>query len=263
MPHLTANGISLHHRFDGPSQGSVVMLSNSLASTLAMWDGQIAPLTAAGFRVLRYDHRGHGESEAGEGDYTITQLTDDALALLDALRIDRVHFCGLSLGGFIGQELGARHGDRLLSLTLCDTASQVSPATMWEERIAAVRAGGMAAVVDATLDRWFTQPGQARLPGPVGEVRKMILGTSVAGFCGCAAAIRDMDLGESNRAVATPTLIVVGEHDPATPVEAARGIQSRIRGAGLTVIPAAAHMPNIEQADAFNDTLLGWLEKNS
>ncbi len=212
--------------------------------------------------MLRYDSRGHGASAAPEGPYTMELLAADAVGLLDALGLDAVHFCGLSKGGMVGQMLGARYAGRVRSLVLCDTAAHIPGGEeVWNERMRAVREGGMAAVVDATIDRWFTKPGQARLADEVGRVREMILGTPVEGFCACCEAIRDMDQRESIRTITTPTLVVVGEEDPGTTVAMAQEIQQRIPGAGLVVLPEAAHFANMEQAEPFNAALVGFLEK--
>ncbi len=261
MSQIQANGITLNYRWDGPKEGPVVMLSHSLGADLTMWEPQVAPLTAAGFRLLRYDHRGHGGSVAPDGAYTIEQLAADALGLLDALGLTQVHFCGLSMGGMVGQVLGARHGHRLHSLALCSTSSHMPPPEVWNERIQLVGAKGLAAVVDATIDRWFTQPGQQRLPEAIQKIRATYLKTPAAGFLGCCAAIRDLDLRETIRAITTPTLILVGEHDQGTPVAHARFIHERIATSRLVVIPDAAHLQNLEQAEIFNRTLLGFLEE--
>ena len=260
MPHLDANGIGHHYRWDGPEDGPVVMLSNSLASNLSMWEPNVPALTGAGYRVLRYDSRGHGNTAAPDGPYTMELLAADALGLLDALGLERVHFCGLSKGGMIGQTLGASHGDRLRSLTLCDTAA-VSPLP-WDERIASTRAGGMETVVDGTLERWITPEGRANMPEWVEKIRAMILSTPVEGYCGSIAAIRDMDQRESIRAITTPTHVIVGEEDFGTPVEAARLIHERIAGSKLTIVPKAAHLSNVDQPAVFNDALLGFLKSN-
>ena len=262
MPSIDVNGTSLHYRFDGPEDGTVVLLSNSLASNHTMWDLQVPALTGAGYRVLRYDSRGHGQSAAPQGAYTMETLCEDARALLDALGLDQVHFCGLSKGGMVGQMLATKHGDRLRTVTLCDTSSYMGPADTWQGRIDATSAGGMEAVVDATIDRWFTKPGQARIPEEVEKVRGMILGTPVQGFQGCCMAIRDMDQRESIKSISTPTLVIVGEDDPGTTVEMAQQIQASIAGARLVVLPEAAHLSNIEQPVGFNGALLGFLAQH-
>ena len=259
MPFVDVAGTTLNFRFDGPEQGPVVMLSNSLASDLTMWEAQVPNLVAAGYRVLRYDTRGHGHSAVPEGPYTIELLTTDAVGLMDELGLDKVHFCGLSMGGMIGQMLGTSYGDRLLSLILCSTSAHIGPRDIWDERIASVTRKGMNAVVDATIDRWFTTAGQARLPEAVEKVRQGILSTPVDGFCGCCAAIRDMDQRESIRTISTRTKVIVGEHDPGTPVSAAQLIHERIAFSELRIISDAAHFVQVEQADAFNETLLAFL----
>ena len=263
MPNIDVNGTNLHYRFDGPEQGQVVMLSNSLASTLAMWEPQIAPLTGAGYRVLRYDSRGHGLSASPEGPYTIEQLAGDVVALMDGLGLARVHFCGLSIGGMVGQMLGTHYGDRLISLTLCDTAAQMPPKEMWDDRITAVRAAGIASLADGLADLRITKSGQTRLPEEVNRIREMIVNTPAEGFCACCAAIRDMDQRASIRAIATPTKIIVGDQDVPTPVTESQFIHEQVTASTLTVFPDAAHQSNLEQAEAFNATLLGFLQQRA
>lgn len=259
MPQATVNGTMLNYRFDGPAGGDVIMFSNSLASDLAMWDPQVPPLSEAGYRVLRYDGRGHGRSAVPPGPYSIEMLASDAIGLADFLGLKKFHFCGLSLGGMVGQMLGALHGGRLISLTLCDTSSFMANREVWEERFKLVRTAGMAGVVAATIDRWFTKAGQARIPDEVEKVRQMILGTPVEGYCGCGAAICELDLRETIRGISTRTLVMVGEQDPGTPVSAAEFIHSRIRSSILRIVPDAAHFVNVEQTGRFNKTLLKFL----
>ncbi len=260
MQALEVNGITINARVDGPPDGDPVLLSNSLSSALGMWDAQAEALVGAGYRVVRYDSRGHGGSDAPAGEYTLAQLGYDALGVLDALGVERAHFCGLSKGGMVGQWLGTHHGDRLITLTLCDTAAHVPPADMWEQRIAGAREGGMGALVDATIERWFTPAGRESLADDVTRIREMILATPVDGFCGCCAAIRDMDQRAAIGAIAVPTLVVVGEHDPSTTPDAARFIHSQIAGSELVILPQAAHLSNVEQAGPFNAALLGFLD---
>jgi len=262
MPEVHANGITMHYELMGHPDAPVVMLSNSLGTRLEMWDAQI-PMLDERHRILRYDTRGHGRTEAPDGEYSITQLADDARALLDALQIDKVHFCGLSMGGMIGQKLGADHGERLLSLTLCSTACRMAPKEMWDERIRTAREGGMKHLVDATVERWFTEPFRAAPRAEVDAVRTMILNTPAQGYAGCCAAIRDMDLCEEIRRISVPTLILVGDKDPSTPPEKARETKARIHGAELRIIPEAAHLLNIEQPVAFNHALEAFLGRVS
>ncbi len=262
MPLTEVNRTIINYRFDGPEEGTVVMLSNALASDLTMWDMQIPALVEAGYRVLRYDSRGHGQSAVPEGPYSIELLVKDAVGLMDTLGLEKVQFCGLSKGGMVGQMLATQYGDRLHSLVLSSTSACMSPREIWDERIEMVRKSGMQAVVDATIDRWFTKAGQVLLPLDVDKVRRSILNTSVNGFCACCAAIRDMDQRDSIHSISTRTLVVVGEDDPSTPVSAADVIHERITSSELLVISDAAHLVNVEKASVFNKVLLNFLEKN-
>jgi 3-oxoadipate enol-lactonase len=259
MPLANVNDTRLNYSFAGPAQGPVVMFSNSLASNLNMWDTQVTALVEAGYRVLRYDSRGHGLSAVPAAPYAMEMLAADAVGLMDHLRLEKVHFCGLSKGGMVGQMLGTHHKDRLLSLTLCDTAAQLPPREIWDERIAAARKQGMQALAGAFIDRWFTKPGQKRLPVEIEKARRAISNTPVEGFCGCCVAIQNMDQRESIRAISTRTLIMVGEHDPGTPVSAAEFIHDRIAASELKVISDAAHFINVEQSDIFNEALLAFI----
>lgn len=261
MPRLTLPHVTLNYLLDGPAAGPLVMLCNSLSSNLSMWDAQVPALHAAGWRVLRYDARGHGDSTVAQGATAIADLAGDALALLDHLAVERVHFCGLSLGGMTGQWLGTHHASRLHSLALCATAAYMGPADLWNQRIAAVAEGGMAAVADATIARWFTANSQQRMPAAVARVREGILCTSVTGYSACCAAIRDMDQRESIAAITLPTAVLVGANDPSTPVSAAELIHQRIKGSSLTVIPDTQHFFNVEDPASFNAALLGFLRR--
>lgn len=260
MPTVQANGIDIHYEQDGPADAPVILLSNSLGTRLEMWDPQMGALTQR-YRVVRYDSRGHGRSAAPPGPYTIEMLAADAVGLLDALGIERAHFCGLSKGGMVGQVLGARHGERLRSLTLCATACRLPPKELWDERIRTALEQGMAALADAVVERWFTPGFRAQPTIAVDGVRQMILETPPEGYAACCAAIRDMDLCETIRAIRVPTLVIVGDQDPATPPAMAEEIQTRVPGARLEVIAGAAHLVNIEQAIAFNASLLGFLDR--
>jgi len=263
MPQASVNGTMIHYRMDGPATGPVVMFSNSLASDLTMWDAQAAPLAQAGYRVLCYDSRGHGRSAETPGPYTMETLAADALGLMDFLGLRQIHFCGLSLGGMVGQVLGAQQGKRLRSLTLSDTSAYMPQPEIWADRIETASGSGMQALVETMIDRWFTSAGQKRLPEAMANARRMVLHTQVEGYCSCCAAIRDMDLRPGLPAIKTPTLIMVGEQDQGTPVSAAEFMHDRIASSVLKVIPEAAHLPNVEQAAIFNTTLLEFLGINS
>lgn len=259
MSKAKVNGVNIHYLLEGPDRGKIVMLSHSLASNLDMWSSQAPALVEAGFRVLRYDTRGHGGSEVTPGPYTMEMLADDATGLLDFLGIEKVHFCGLSMGGMVGQLLGARRPERLLSLILSSTSAYMPPAHLWNERIEAVRKGGMETVADATIERWFTGKGRNRMSESVKRVRDLITGTPAEGFCACCEAIRDMDLRDIIPDITTSTLVIVGSLDPGTPVSAAEYICSRIQSSRLKVIPDAAHFVNVEHAETFNEEMIDFL----
>ncbi len=256
---ITANGISINYRFDGPEDGPVVMFSNSLISNYTMWDDQVEAIISAGYRMLRYDTRGHGGTDAPDIPYSITMFVADVIGLLDALSIEKVHFVGLSMGGFIAQLLAAHHSDRLLSVALCDTACVMPPEKLWNDRIAEAQIGGTAALADATLGRWFTPSYHESNPREVGLVREMINSSNVTGYIGCARAIRDMSQCDVLSKIKIPTIVIVGESDPACPVASAEVLHEGIEGSRLMIIKDSAHLPNIQKRDEFNSILLDFL----
>lgn len=256
---ITANGIEMAYDLRGPEGAPIVMFGNSIMCHFTMWNAQAEEFASA-YRVLRYDFRGQGATEVAPGPYSIDLLASDAVALLEVLGGERMHYVGLSLGGFVGQKLATDHPGVLDSLTVCDTATHLPPESMWDERIAAVRNGGMEALVDAFTERWFT-PGFRRAdPAAVGEVRSMILATPVDGFASVATAIKLMDLTGGLARIATPTLVVYGEHDPLAATSHA--IYEGIEGAELAVIGDACHLPNVEKPAAFNAALGGFLARH-
>jgi 3-oxoadipate enol-lactonase len=257
---VTVNGARLAYRFDGPEKGRVVLMSNSLMSSYDMWDWTV-PALADRYRVLRYDTRGHGRSSTPPGPWSIAALADDAAGLLDALGIEAAHFVGLSMGGMVGQQLGARFPARVLSLSLCDTASEMPPRETWEERLAIARSQGIAALAEGTLKRWFTEPFARRSPGDIEKVRAMILGTGVEGYMACAGAIRDMAQTTMLLAITAPTLILTGRQDPATTVAHATVLHRVIAGSRLVILEDAAHLSNIEQPQAFNAALRAFIDE--
>lgn len=257
---VEANGININYRLDGPEDAPIVMLSNSLMSNLTMWDPQMAVLTES-FRVLRYDTRGHGDTDAPSGPYTIQLLAEDVVALLDALKIEKVHFAGLSMGGMIAQYLGANHSERILSLMLCDTASEMPTLEMWNDRISTARDNGIGALLDGTLQRWFTAPFRENDKAAVEKVALMIRTTKTDGYIACASAVRDMSQTSILSRISVPTIIIVGEDDPACTVAQSRVLEEQIKGAKLVIIKNAAHLSNIEKIDEFNDAILGFLNR--
>jgi 3-oxoadipate enol-lactonase len=260
MHTVKINGTEIACRFDGPDGGRVVLMSNSLMADHTMWD-VTAPALAGRYRVLRYDTRGHGGSGTTPGPYSIAMLADDALALLDALGIGKAHVVGLSMGGMIAQQLGARFPERVNSLSLCDTASEMPPRTLWEERFATAKSEGIPGLVEGTLKRWFTPGFIARDPASVDKVRRMILGTGVEGYFGCAAAVRDLAQTTMLLRIKAPTLILVGRDDPACTVEQSTVLKRMIDGSEMVVIENAAHLANIEQPEAFNRALRSFIDR--
>ena len=256
--------ITTNYELSGPKNAAVVMLSHSLGSNLHMWDPQLTALEAA-FQVLRYDTRGHGASDVPDGAYTLDQLVADAVALLDALGIKRVNFTGLSMGGMIAQGIALKHAGRLDRLVLCDT-SAFMPAEaqpIVQERIDAARKEGLPALVDSTLARWFTPPYLQKQGPGVEMIRNIFLTSPVTGYIGCTEAIRRLNyIGDLAR-IKHPTLVMVGQDDPGTPVAAAQAIHERIAGSRLVVIPSASHLSNIEQAGVFNSNLVGFISQAS
>ena len=258
---IKANNIQMNYEFSGKKGAPVVVLSHSLSSSLLMWNPQMDALNPY-FQVLRYDIRGHGDSDAPPGPYTLELLAEDVIKLLEALGIDRVHFVGLSMGGMIGQCLALNYSHRLKSLVLCDTAA-IIPAEaqpLWEERFDKARKKGMEALVEETMERWFTPDFLRQNPPMVGLIRKQILATPVAGYLGCAEAIRKLNYLNRLSEIKLPTLIMVGEDDPGTPVSASQAIHERIPGSKLVILPSARHLSNIEQTEAFNAPLLTFLK---
>jgi len=259
---IEANGIRINCELSGKKDAPVVVLSHSLACSMVMWDPQL-DLLEAHFKVLRFDTRGHGDSDAPRGSYTLEQLVDDAIGLLDALDIDRVHWVGLSMGGMIGQGIALHHSGRLESLVLADTAAIIPDAAqpVWQERIDAARKQGMPAVAESTLERWFTPNYLKQNPPAVEQIRQQIFATPVAGYIGCSEAIRRLNYLDRLSDIQIPTLIMVGADDPGTPVEASEAMQARIKGSNLVVIPEAAHLSNIEQAEVFSTHLMAHLQR--
>ncbi len=259
---IVVNGISVNYTLEGPASGPVITMSNSLASNLSMWEPQLPVLTSR-YRVLRYDTRGHGGTEATAGPYSLDELTDDVHALLQALGVTRTHFIGLSMGGMIGQIMAIKYPQTLQSLVLCDTMSRVPTEAkpMWDDRIHTAETGGMAALVEPTLARWFTEPFRQKGSPVLDQVRTMIRTTPPRGYIGCSHAIAALNLTDHLKAITLPTLIIVGEDDPATPVAASRVIHEQIKGSELVILKSAAHLSNLEQPEAFNQALTAFLSK--
>ena len=256
---VKANGINIHYRIDGPADAPWLMFSNSLATDLSMWDEQTAHFGKR-YRVLRYDHRGHGQSDAPEGRYSFDTLIADAVALMDALSIERTHFCGLSMGGATAMGLAQRHPTRLDRVIVCDSPCASSPASaqQWEERIAIAKSQRMTVLADPTIARWFPAETIAAKPPHLAKIRQMILTTPVNGFIGCAAALADHDFRAAVRTVTRPVLFLVGEKDGTTPA-AMRQLQSELPGSLFVELPGAGHISNLDRPDMFNRAVEAFL----
>jgi 3-oxoadipate enol-lactonase len=258
MPDIKADdGCIIHAEIEGPDNAPVLMLSNSLGTNLHMWDEQVAPFTRH-FRLLRYDRRGHGKSGVPKGPYSMERFGRDVIAVLDGLGIRKINWCGLSMGGMVGQWLGANAGDRVDKLILSNTACYYPDKTMWDARIKLVRENGLAGIVDANMERWFTKAFRDRASQALEKMREMFVATKLEGFIGCGEAIRDMDHRPLLAKISAPTLVIAGRHDPATPLEGNEFICQHIPGAKIAVLDAA-HIANLEQPQAYADTVLGFL----
>lgn len=262
MPHITTgDGCRIAYRFDGPATAPVLLLSNSLGTDLTMWAPQIEAWTRT-FRVLRYDQRGHGASDAPVGAYSMDRLGRDVVELLDALKLDRVHVCGLSLGGMIGQWLGVRAAERLDRLVLANTSGWMGPPSAWDARIALVRDKGMAPLAQASVERWFTPDFVRRAPEVVAAIVSGLEATNPGGYAGCCAAIRDMDMRRTASLITAPTLIIGGLQDPSTPPSQSYALSAVIPDARIEMLEAA-HLSNVEQPDRFADIVLSHLTERT
>ena len=258
MPFATIHNARMFYRLEGNSGRPVLILSHSISTDHAMWDLQVENLLPH-FQILRYDTRGHGASDATAGDYSVEMLGQDILALADTLEISQFAFCGLSLGGAVGQWVAAHAPERVTHLVLANTSPQFVPRTNWETRIAAVTKGGMSAVVDVAMQRFFSPDMLAKQNPHVASIRCVFLGTDPVGYLGCCAALRDMNHLDLLRKIKSPTLVISGERDVATPWTGHGEILAReIPGAKVLHL-AAAHLSNLERPHSFTTALLEFL----
>lgn len=247
----------------GPADAPVLVLSNSLGTTLEMWDAQAAALRSE-FRVLRYDTRGHGASVCNDGPYSFDQLGRDVLAILDALQVQQAHFCGISMGGLTGLWLGVNAGQRLRSLTVANSAARIGVESAWLERAAQVRANGaagMQALAESSPGRWFTPGFAAAQPAVVQRAQAWIASIAPEGYASCCEALAREDLRAAIAAIATPTLLVAGAHDPVTTVADAQAMQAAIAGSQLIELQAS-HLSNLEAPEAFEQALAGFARQH-
>ncbi len=258
MAFMEIDGIALHYQLEGRPDAPYLVLSNSLGTDLGMWAPQM-PALLEQHRVLRYDTRGHGQSGVTPGPYSVAQLGADVIALMDHLGIAKAHFCGLSMGGMTGLWLGANRPERFLSLSLCNTSARIGTPASWNGRIDKVRAEGMAPIVPAVLDRWFTPAWLERAPAELDSVRAMLLRADADGYIANCGAVRDMDQREQLTGITVPTLVIAGTHDLATPPEDGKALAQAMPNARYVELDAA-HLSNYEQADEFTAALTGFLQ---
>ncbi len=257
MPIAAIEGGQIHYRLDGKQGLPVLVLSNSLGTNLSLWDAQIPALTQH-FQVLRYDSYGHGDSEMKIGAYEIDMLSAAVLKLIDGLGIATIHFCGLSVGGLVGQWLALNAGERLGKAVLCNTSARIGSVESWNSRIEAVAAGGVASISDSVLDRWFTPSFRKRQSATVTRIREMLEATSADSYIATCAAIRDADFRNEISRIRVRTLIMSATHDRATPPENGKYMADRILGSKYVELDAA-HLSNVELPEQFSETVLKFL----
>jgi 3-oxoadipate enol-lactonase len=257
MPFAQLGDVRIHYDLTGSSDAPTLVFSNSLGATFSMWDPQM-PIFQKGFRVLRYDTRGHGQSSVTPGPYSIEQLARDVLALLDDLKLERVHFCGLSMGGQTGMWLALNAPARLHKLVLCNTAAKIGSPETWNPRIEAVRRGGPKAVCTAVMERWFSASYRMNSPDSVASTRRMFESANSDGYIANCAAIRDFDAREAIAGIHLPALVIAGTHDVATTPADGRYLADRIAGARYAELNVA-HVSNIEDPEHFSREVSAFL----
>lgn len=260
----SVNGIQINYDLSGKDNGAVVVLSHSLGCNLHMWDAQLSRLKSE-FKVLRFDTRGHGLSDAPSGHYSLSLLRQDVLGLLDALGLEKVHWVGMSMGGMIGQEITINNPERIASLTLCDTGPVMPPDKhqAWKEKINMVRSDGMKSIVRESLEDWFTPEFRSKKLPDLDAIRQQLMSTSVDGYEGCVWAIMGLNFIGRIGEITQPTLIMVGEKDFKVPVKVSQLMHEKISGSELIVIPKAAHLSSVGQPEVFTQYLMEFLRKVS
>jgi 3-oxoadipate enol-lactonase len=259
MPVIDADGCPINVEIAGREGAPMLMLSNSLGTTLEMWEPQLAAFTQH-FRLVRFDRRGHGKSGVPKGPYTMERLGRDVLAILDALGIAKTNWCGLSMGGMDGVWLAANAPERVEKLVLTNTSTYFPDKVAWNDRLKLVAEKGVPAFAAPNMERWFTKGFREREPAAVARIQAMFAATALDGYLGCGAAVRDMDHRDLLAKITAPTLVIAGQHDMATPVAANEFIKNGIAGAQMKVLDAA-HLSNVEQAQAYTDAVLEFLTR--
>ena len=257
MPTLELGDVRLRYEQSGAVSGPVLVLSNSLGSNLHMWD-KVLPWLEKSLRILRYDTRGHGKSSVPPAPYSIEQMGSDLLLLMDHLSIDRVHVCGLSLGGLVSIWLGIHAPERFERMIFANTAARIGTRDVWEQRIAMVQSSGMAVLALQTVERWITPAYREQHPAEMETIRQMLAATDPAGYCGCCATLRDTDLRGEIAAIEAPCLVITGTHDPATPPSDGQAIHSALRNSNYVEFDSA-HLSAWEKAEEFAGAVLAFL----
>jgi 3-oxoadipate enol-lactonase len=253
------SAVAVHHVVTGPEDAPVVVLSNSLGSTMSMWDAQ-ADALAEHFRVVRYDTRGHGGSPVPAGPYDIDDLADDVVALLDTLGVDRAHVVGLSLGGMTGMRLAARNPERVDRLVVLCTGARLDPSSAWHDRAATVREHGTAAFAEAVVQRWYTAPFLEANPDARARCEAVVARTPAEGYSSCCEVIATMDLRDDLPTISAPTLAIAGADDPATPPPFLEAIADSVQDGRLLVVPESAHLANAEQPQTITPAIIEHLK---
>jgi 3-oxoadipate enol-lactonase len=249
----------VNFRLDGPGDASIIMLAHGLAADLTMWDRNVEGLLEGGYRVLRYDARGHGDSDSVGLGCSVADLARDAIALLDKLKVERVHFCGLSMGGLVAQYLAAQYGSRLYSVVLCNTMHRQLAARAWQARMDEVREHGVDAIVEGTLARWLTSNFLLREVALCESLRAMIRRTTPQGYIECGCAVRDADQTSYLANITVPALVITGSEDLASTPKVSADLHALVRGSRMKIIEGVSHISNIERPDEFNRTLLSFV----
>ena len=257
MPFIDSNRAQIHYAVEGSAGKPALVLSNSLGTDFSMWDAQVPEFTKT-LRIVRSDTRGHGKSSVTPGPYAIEQLAKDVLALADSLKLERFHFCGLSMGGMIGMWLAANAPQRVNKLVLSSTAAKIGNPEMWNARIDAVRKQGMKPIAAATMERWFTPAFRAHNPQVVASIQRMVESTNPEGYASCCAAVRDFDFREQLGGIRIPMLVISGAHDPSTTPSDGRFLSEHISSARYVELNGA-HLSNIEDQDNFTREASGFL----
>jgi 3-oxoadipate enol-lactonase len=260
---IELNGVTFRYELDGPEGAPWIVFSNSLTTDVSMWDGEVAQLRDR-YRILRYDTRGHGQTDAAPGPYSLDMLVGDVVALMDAVGVDRAHYVGLSLGGMTGIGMAIAHPDRLISMAACDARAFAPPewAALWIDRMALAREKGMEALVEPTVERWFTkgfreQPENA---AALDGIRRMIRETSVEGYTGCGEALQKLDYRGGLAGITVPCLFMTGESDASTPPAESQAMAAAVPGAECVIVTPASHISNIENPAQFDAALFAHIE---